>query len=450
LTSVDMTETGNTKIVTYCSKSDRNALKSLEGLKRIAEIDGTASPVIGMPDLCPIQGGFPNGGTFLSEKYIIPATIGMDINCGFSFLQTDLPVTSFYKKKLKEKRIHKLFDSVENHIPVFKQRSRDRLEDIRIEEILEKGVAGLPSSYTNLKDSDQIDNAGSLDGEVNFDPEIIKLARHQLPTIGGGNHFIDFLYLDEVFDDDLANHLELKPKKVFILIHTGSKGVGFEVNKLINAKMKSSPDVVNVAGFMAIPAGLPLAGEYIKAFNAAANYAYASRAVLRHKLKLALAEFCGNDVELKLIRDNGHNMIENHGSGYLHRKGTQRILPADHDNLEGSFKLAGTPAIIPGSMATPVYLVVPTDKIAETFYSINHGSGRKIKRETASRKHDRKKFEQDTQNIVLNITNSDFAKEEAPANYKDIETSISVIEDASLVKKVARFKPFAVMIKGKK
>ena len=260
-----------TDIVVYGANGYKDLDVSLMGLRMAANMEGTIEPVIGMPDLTPIPGNFPNGAAFLSDKYLACNTIGMDINCGMSLSRVDVPSSHFYRKgKPKERNIRRLFEIVEDYIPIFFNRSRDRLEDISIEEVLEKGVNALPEGYVN-GDVEHIENNGSLSGDVDLDDHALKLARQHMPTIGGGNQFIDILYLDKVFDNDTAEEWGVNEKTVYALIHTGRKGVGFEINKAYTHLFKKDHDALVKEAIVALPIDHELAQEYLKAFNAGAN-----------------------------------------------------------------------------------------------------------------------------------------------------------------------------------
>ena len=216
----------------------------IDGLLKVARLNGTVSPVIGLSDLSPVSGGFPNGGTFVSEEYVAANAVGMDINCGFSLSELDIRSARFHKNgKLNERKIRRLFEDVEKRIPIHTSRVRPKLEGISMQEVLYHGVQALPSEYISPEDIAQIEYQGSLDGDFDLDERTLKLASQQFPTIGGGNHFIDFVYVDKIFDQEATRNLDIDPKKVYVLIHTGSKGVGFEVNKHYNELFKQHPEV---------------------------------------------------------------------------------------------------------------------------------------------------------------------------------------------------------------
>ncbi len=51
----------------------------------------------------------------------------------------------------------------------------------------------------------------------------------QLGTLGAGNHFLEVQYVDEIFDDKIAEVFGLKKNQVTIMVHCGSRGLGHQV-----------------------------------------------------------------------------------------------------------------------------------------------------------------------------------------------------------------------------
>jgi len=345
---------------------------------------------------------------------------------------------------LNERKIRQLFEDVESRIPIHQSRVRPKLEGISMQEILRHGIQSLPKEYIDVEDEEQIEYGGSLDGEFKLGERTIKLASQQIATIGGGNHFVDFLYVDEILDQEAAENLGINPNKTYILIHTGSKGIGFEVNRHFNELFRTNPDALTDQALSFLPKEHDLAIAYLKALNAAANFGFVSRAILRNQLELAL------DTDSRLIRDSSHNLIDSEDGLIIHRKGAQRIFPAGHFALNSRDFSYGTPFTIPGSMSSGAYLCLPGQNIQETHFTVNHGTGRKIRREVADKNYHEPKFKKATNNIILNLQNTKLAREEAPYNYRDIEETMEALEEADLATRVARLQPFAVMITGKK
>ncbi len=86
--------------------------------------------------------------------------------------------------------------------------------------------------------------------------------KHQLGTVGSGNHFVEVGYVAERFDDGVADRLGLGAGTVTVFIHSGSRGLGYQVCDdyldamgLIDLK-KSGEGVVGKTTMISLP-GIP-------------------------------------------------------------------------------------------------------------------------------------------------------------------------------------------------
>ena len=52
-----------------------------------------------------------------------------------------------------------------------------------------------------------------------------------LGTVGSGNHFVELQIVDEIIDRHVAYQLGLKKDAIVVMIHTGSRDVGFYIGK---------------------------------------------------------------------------------------------------------------------------------------------------------------------------------------------------------------------------
>ncbi len=106
--------------------------------------------------------------------------------------------------------------------------------------------------------------------------------------------------------------------------------------------------------------------------------------------------------------------------------------------------------LIPGSMGTASWVLAGTEgAMQETFGSVCHGAGRLMSR-TAARKGRNAREVQDKleeQGILVRSETRDGILEEIPEAYKNVDEVIEVVHAAGLARKVARFRPMAV-IKG--
>src|SRR5262249_43245230 len=81
------------------------------------------------------------------------------------------------------------------------------------------------------RDIDFTEAHGRLDGA---DPKVVSeraLARgeEQCGTLGSGNHFLEVQIVDHVFDEPAATAMGLEKDMVCVMIHSGSRGLGYQV-----------------------------------------------------------------------------------------------------------------------------------------------------------------------------------------------------------------------------
>ena len=102
-----------------------------------------------------------------------------------------------------------------------------------------------------------------------------------------------------------------------------------------------------------------------------------------------------DDLDMRLIYDVAHNIakFEEHKIDgkkikvCVHRKGATRAFGPNSKEIPEDYRKIGQPVLIPGSMGTPSYVLVGTQKaMEETFGSTCHGSGRVLSRAAAKRK----------------------------------------------------------------
>ena len=101
-------------------------------------------------------------------------------------------------------------------------------------------------------------------------------------------------------------------------------------------------------------------------------------------------------------------------------------------------------------MGTESWVLVGTQKSMElTFGSTCHGAGRALSRASSMKAHSKGDVEAQlaSQGIIIKVANKKMIAEEAPDAYKDVSAVVQACEDAGFSKRVARFKPVAV-VKG--
>ncbi|GFP26393.1 tRNA-splicing ligase RtcB (3'-phosphate/5'-hydroxy nucleic acid ligase), partial [Candidatus Hakubella thermalkaliphila] len=170
-----------------------------------------------------------------------------------------------------------------------------------------------------------------------------------------------------------------------------------------------------------------------------------------HDVREVFADIFGSAVVLNVVYDVAHNIAkfeEHFGQNLLvHRKGATRALPPLHPQNPERYKKTGHPAIIPGSMNSPSYILTGNDAVRETFCSVNHGAGRVMSCSNARKKITAEAFLSSLGEVMLNTRNIRKLLDEAPMAYKNINEVVGTLNEIGLINLIARLKPLAV-IKG--
>lgn len=427
---------------------------SIRQLAQAATLPGTVA-ALGMPD---IHWGFglPIGGVLLGdvqEGAISAGAVGMDINCGVRVLTTGVSQENIGREDLRD-----LIQKIEATIPtgIGKKSRHKEVEQLNRTRILQDGaVAAVERGFGCPNDLVYCEEAGKYRGA---DPEKISNRAfersNQLGTIGGGNHFIEIGYVDEVYAKDTAAVFGLAKGMVTIMIHTGSRGLGHQIcndySDLMYKKAKDYGISPPVKGLAAVPLDSREGRDYMAAMSCAVNFAFANRQIISHYVReVFLQKFKGSKVNL--VYDVAHNIakIEEVANRryIIHRKGATRALPPGHPLNPTLYKSTGHPAIIPGTMGTSSYIVVGTPLIEETYHSVNHGAGRLMSRKKAKEVFTPRDVARQLDSVLVSARDKAAIIDEAPHAYKDIHAVVDTLADIGLTKKVLRLKPLAV-VKG--
>ncbi len=339
-----------------------------------------------MPD-AHVGYGLPIGGVIGVRDAVIPYAVGVDIACRVRMSVLDLPLD------LLEGDAHPLREAI-NQETRFGIGSQFKAR--RTHEVLDEDWKVSPVT-TRLKDK----------------------AWAQLGSSGSGNHFVEF----GVFRIDRAE-LGLEPGRYLALLsHSGSRGTGAEVAAHYSRlAMKAHPELPPHLKHLAwLSLRSPAGQEYWHAMQLMGLYAAANHALIHRHLVARLG------AHVLWAHENHHNFAwkETHGGEELivHRKGA---TPAG----------AGVLGIIPGSMATPTYVVRGLGN-AESMNSAAHGAGRVMSRTAA-----KKTFRWDEVLPVLRerqVALMSAGLDEVPMVYKDIAEVMRA--QADLVEPLATFRP---------
>lgn len=424
---------------------------SLAQLAEAASLPNVISPVIGMPDIH--EGfGLPIGGVMATQGLISVGAVGMDINCGVSLLTSNL---SYNENDFSKDKLKSLINQIQKLVPIGLGSKHKKRINVDLKRVCEQGVEYLVKQGYSLKeDLERIEENGRMK-EASFQAlsqRAVSRALKQVGTLGSGNHFIEIQKINKIYDAFTASSWGISENQIVIMIHSGSRALGHQTcNDFTNLfwKLKHKYNInVPRQGLASLPIETPEGRKYFGAMACSTNFAFANRAMMAYYIRQIFKQRFNS--QLKLLYDVSHNIAKwevfNGKHILIHRKGATRALPANHPNNPKQYLKTGHPAIVPGSMGTPSYIMVGLDKNKETFYSINHGAGRLMSRRQAFRTIQEQDFDQVMENIVYNKPFRAIA-DEAPQAYKNITEVIDTLVEAGLTKKIAQLTPLAV-IKG--
>jgi tRNA-splicing ligase RtcB len=343
-----------------------------------------------MPD-AHVGYGLPIGGVLATENSVIPYAVGVDIACRMKL--------SVYERKGNTLAGQK-----------------DRLANL----IESETRFGMGCEFKQRRQHEVMDDDWSVSP---ITQRMRDKAWAQLGTSGSGNHFVEF----GTFTIERAE-LGLEPGEYLALLtHSGSRGTGAQVcqhySRLAMDRHSELPKELKHLAWLSL--NEEAGQEYWAAMNLMGRYAAANHALIHHHIGKKLGAHVLLDVE------NHHNFAwkERHLIGgeerevIVHRKGA---TPAG----------AGVLGIIPGSMATPGFLVRGKG-LDESLHSASHGAGRVMSRKQAMQSFTWsavKKLLADREVTLLSA-----GLDEVPGVYKDIDAVMAAQTD--LVEVLGRFDP---------
>ena len=363
---------------------DDNAVKQIECASKLpVAVRGAL-----MPD-AHMGYGLPIGGVLATDNAVIPYAVGMDIACRMKMSVLDMPVSALTGQQ-------------------------GRLRSALTRETCFGVGAGFGGK--DRRDHPVMDDDWSF---CTFVRDLRAKGARQLGSSGSGNHFAEFGTLTLEADD-----LGLKAGTYLALLtHSGSRGAGGSIAQHYSTMaMDLHPELPHELTHLAwLDLDSDPGREYWQAMTLMGRYAAANHELIHRYIVRHLRADVLLDIE------NHHNFAwrETHDGRDLivHRKGA---TPAT----------AGVLGIIPGSMATPGY-VVRGRGCAASLNSASHGAGRRMSRKAA-----KKAFTWHDANAFLarrGVTLMSAGLDEVPMAYKDIDEVMAA--QADLVETIARFDP---------
>lgn len=334
--------------------------------------------------------GLPIGGVLATKDAIIPYGVGVDIGCRMCLSIFDAKGSYIEQNKSQLKKI------IQNNSRFGKAIFDDNERDDAIFDRPEFRQIGLLRS-------------------------LIDKAYNQIGSSGGGNHFVEFGWVEI---NDINNDLNLDTGKYLALLtHSGSRGFGAKIaNTYTNIAMKKRNLPKSIAHLSWLYMNEQEGQEYWIAMNLAGDYASACHHHIHRRIQKALGIKKLHQIE------NHHNFawkeqLKDGSEVFVHRKGA---TPA-HKGAWG---------IIPGSMTAPAFIVRGLGN-SQSINSASHGAGRAFSRRKAKESFTKKMLREVLKTNQVELIGAGL--DEAPFAYKDIHTVMQAQQD--LVDVVAPFYP---------
>jgi tRNA-splicing ligase RtcB len=437
-----------------------------EQVANAAFLPGIQHASLAMPDIH-WGYGFCIGGVAATDPdeggVISPGAVGYDVNCGVRLARSNL----FYREVKPHLRtlVDELFRSVPSGVGRSGHYKFDKKE---LHNLLYQGSGYLLGrGLATAGDIERTEAQGRLDGA---DPDkvsdhALKRGAEQCGTLGSGNHFLEVQVVDHIFDEEAAEVMGLEKDMICVMIHSGSRGLGYQVCDDALAMLRNAPRKYGIdlpdRQLACAPIDSPEGQHYILAMRAAANFAWCNRQLLMQQAREVFAVVFGRswqELQMNLIYDVCHNIakFEEHTVNgkrkkvWVHRKGATRAFPPGHPEIPPLYRKIGQPVIIPGDMGRASWVLVgQPGSMEKTFGTTCHGAGRAMSRtaavkEAAGRRIDK---ELEARGVIARSQSRKGLAEEQPKAYKNVDDVVDVVHQAGLSKKVARMRPIGV-IKG--
>jgi tRNA-splicing ligase RtcB len=438
--------------------------QAVEQVANVATLPGIVGRSIGMPDIH-WGYGFAIGGVAAFDPaaggVVSPGGVGFDINCGVRLLRSEV------SRELVARNIVPLMDEIARSIPAGVGHGyRDKLGPKEVVSVLTRGAAwAVEKGYGFGEDLERIEGGGMLPGAEprEVSERAIERGRAQLGTVGSGNHFIEIGYVAEIYDPELAAAFGLALDQMTVFVHSGSRGLGYQVCEdflelMLRASRKYGIELPD-RQLACAPLGSEEARRYFGAMNAAANYAFANRQIMAHRVR----EVCERvfkqsaaELGLRQVYDVAHNIakLEEHEVDgqrkrlCVHRKGATRAFPPGHPELPAAYRGTGQPVLIPGDMGRYSYVLAGTPgAYRESFGSTCHGAGRRLSRNAARKEARGRELKREFRRAGIEVRGASFATiaEEIPEAYKDVAEVVDAVDGAGIGRKVAQLRPLGVL-----
>ena len=454
--------------IIYTSEKLMQGMGEDEGPRQVANVahlPGIVTASLAMPDMH-WGYGFPIGGVAafdMEEGIVSPGGVGYDINCGCRLMTTRL-----HAEDIRD-RLQALVTALFQNIPSgVGSRGALKLSAKDERQVLTEGAAwAVRHGYGTEADLEMTEDGGVMAGA---DPEkvsdrALERGKDQLGTLGSGNHFLEIEVVEEIFDAAAAAAFGLEKGQICVMIHSGSRGLGYQVCDDYLARMVKHIDEIGIPlpdrQLACARLSSPRGKDYLAAMACAANYAWTNRQLLMHRTREIFEKTLGmgpRELGMRLLYDVCHNIAKIETLPVagkevrlcVHRKGRPGPFRRGMPPCRRPTGRRGSRSSSPGTWGRALMSLPGTQRaFTETFGSACHGAGRVMSRTRAMKSCRGRSIarEMAERGIIVMASGRGTLQEEIPEAYKDLDEVVEVVHRAGLSTKVARLRTLGC-IKG--
>ena len=440
--------------------------KSPEQVANVATLPGIVKYSLAMPDIH-WGYGFCIGGVCATDPtqggVVSPGGVGYDINCGVRLIRTNITLEDARPRMLQ--LVEQLFRTVpcgvgRGGIIKYDKKELRQLMTEGSRFVVKRGL-GWDSDISATEAKGCIEDARP----DYVSDTALKRGMNQCGTLGSGNHFLEVQVVQRIEDKKAAAAMGLVEGNITVMIHSGSRGLGYQVCEDNLKELRHVPQKYGIdlpdKQLVCAPIESPEGTKYLGAMRAAANYAWCNRQIMTHLARQAFADVFETPAErlgMHLVYDVAHNIAKMEPydvdgkmkSLCVHRKGATRAFPPNHPELPDRYQSIGQPVLVPGDMGRASYVLVgQPGSMEHTFGSSCHGAGRCMSRGAAIRASKGRSIAQELldRGVIARARGRTGLEEEQPEAYKDVVQVVDVLHNANISRRVAKLKPLGV-IKG--
>ena len=330
----------------------------------------------------------PIGAVLVTKDYVVPAWVGFDIGCGMCALKLNGISADEIRKHAKE--VHA---AVCRAVPLGVGQKNDK------NKLTPETVSSLNDLISKYKSEPHNRQMFDFFKSASF---------YSVGTLGGGNHFVE---------------LGTSGKDAWLIIHTGSRGIGHRIATYYMTKAAELAKKENIETTNALAADSEIGKEYLSVLDILLDYALLNRLEIGRKTVSVIERVLGKKIKSVLWTNKNHNHVVCERGLYVHRKGA---TPAKR----------GERGVIPGNMRDGSVLVEGKGN-AKFLNSSSHGAGRIMSRRDARERLFLDDFKKQMKGIVATV--SEYTLNESPGVYKNLDDVMSA-QKAS-VKVIKKIKP---------